>query len=251
MPCPPAILHFPGLRTHHLPGGIWTLASLSVCCTLDQTETGLASLFGPPSRSCRTVAFRSCPSDRHCHPCRCLVPWWSSNGTPPDLAGLATSQPLASPLDPALWGFGKRLCTHLVVREAAGRLTTLTATQLMHCRPSIVCVLNAACDCSGVLVCVLLRLLVPPYVVGARTVSRGYLPCLLLLTHPAVLHVVWFCKCSLSLSGAVVSSVTNTTPPWGLFTSELTTADRPASPTNAGRSSKRTAEKPQNLTIGG
>ena len=35
---------------------------------------------------------------------------------------------LRSVLDPALWGFGKRLCTQLVVREAADRLTTLTAT---------------------------------------------------------------------------------------------------------------------------
>ena len=35
----------------------------------------------PSSRSCRTAAFRSCPSALHCLPCRCPVPW-SSIGTP-------------------------------------------------------------------------------------------------------------------------------------------------------------------------
>ena len=50
----------------------------------------------------------------------------------------------SSVLDPALWGFAKRLCTQLVVREAADRLTTLIATkrQLIAqpsrpCRPAI------------------------------------------------------------------------------------------------------------------
>ena len=96
-PCPPAGVHLSGLQSHHLLVGTWTLAAPTVCCTLDQTQTGLASLLGPLSRSCQTVAFRSCPSALHCHPCRRPVPC-SSIGTPTDLVGLATSQRLVTPL---------------------------------------------------------------------------------------------------------------------------------------------------------
>ena len=50
----------------------------------------------------------------------------------------------SSVLDPALGGFGKSLCTQLVVREAADRLTTLIAARrqliaqpAQPCRPAI------------------------------------------------------------------------------------------------------------------
>ena len=50
----------------------------------------------------------------------------------------------SSVLDPALWGFGKRLCTQLVVREAADRLTNIIAARrqliaqpAQPCRPAI------------------------------------------------------------------------------------------------------------------
>ena len=62
----------------------------------------------------------------------------------PNTVGRWNTQTVSSVLDPALWGYGKRLCTQLVVREAADRLTTLIATkrQLIAqpsrpCRPAI------------------------------------------------------------------------------------------------------------------
>jgi exonuclease III len=72
---------------------------------------------------------------------------WRPGHTPtvgPSTSLYFVGESTSSVLDPALWGFGKRLCTQLVVREAADRLTTLLATkrQLLAqpsqpCRPAI------------------------------------------------------------------------------------------------------------------
>ena len=73
-------------------------------------------------------------------------PWRPGHTLPVGLSSAPyfLGQSTSSVLDPALWGSGKRLCIQLVLREAADRLTTLTATnhQLIAqparpCRPAI------------------------------------------------------------------------------------------------------------------
>ena len=104
-----------------------------------------------PDNSVRELSF--CPALPRLPLPRALVVDWDSSrpwrpghtptvGPSSRLYFIGESTP--SVLDPALWGFGKRLCTQLVVREAADRLTTLTAThrQLIAqpsqpCRPAI------------------------------------------------------------------------------------------------------------------
>ena len=104
-----------------------------------------------PDNSVRELPF--CPALPPLPIPRALVVAWDSSrpwrpGHTPKV-GLSSGQYFvgrntSSVLDPALWGFGKRLCTQLVVREAADRLTNVTAARrqlitqpAQPCRPAI------------------------------------------------------------------------------------------------------------------
>ena len=104
-----------------------------------------------PDNSVRELPF--CPALPPLPIPRALVVAWDSSrpwrpGHTPKV-GLSSGQYFvgentSSVLDPALWGFGKRLCTQLVVREAADRLTNVIAARrqliaqpAQPCRPAI------------------------------------------------------------------------------------------------------------------